>query len=210
MVDLKNFAIQLAGLLRGEFKPEAESYDQKDRATVILPEEAIRITIYRRYDHKAGQVGLDIDATDVPPQTFYGDKYKLPHITITTTRPLEILVKDIKRRLIEPAAAPLAERRKSRDQDQLQKEGLKSAVESLRRRFPQLTIHYPDPHGRTDRDRAPIYCSKPNLSGYVFWNGSVNIERIESMSENRFAQFLAMMTADEKVKSPKSKQDAPL
>lgn len=190
-LDARRFAEDLARAFGGTMIPESEEYEKQSSGDFTMPADGVKIRVYRSYIHKAEQVGLYISATDVPrdvESSLYGDKYKLPSITVSTARPLASLVKDIQRRLIDAAAPALAARRDMARQHAEAKTSMASAVAAMRRKFPDLRIEV-----NSKGTESTFYSSAPYLAGRIYNDGSVTIDRMGSMPANQFAAVLRVL-----------------
>lgn len=193
-IDVQRFAKDIAAQLGGTIIPEnPDAYDAKTSASFTMPEQ-LKIHVWHNYSHKGAQVGLSIAPTDVPQDlwsSMYGDKYKLPSITVSTDRPLSALAKDITRRLIEACASPVRERRAYAKQQQEHKDSLGVAVAALKKAFPALDLRVND-----KGTEATFYSSKPYMQGRVYVDGSVGIDRLGTISPEAFAKVMRLLSGE--------------
>lgn len=112
-------------------------------------------------------------------------EFALPEASVSVARPLAAIAKDITRRVIMPAAAPLAKRVEYAAAIVKRRKGVAEMAEELGR-FPGLTV-------RLERsgDSASLYASDPYLSGRLDSDGSVTLDRLSSLSLEKFAAVWA-------------------
>ena len=121
-----------------------------------------------------------------------GDEYKLPEATVSAERPLQAIAADIKRRVIEPAKAPIAKRREYAATLAKQANDLASTCARLRERFPGLSVTLKN--GATYS--ASLYHNTdagPYLSGQVHADGSMSIDRLGSLSADQFERVMTAL-----------------
>jgi transcriptional antiterminator Rof (Rho-off) len=132
--------------------------------------------------------GLNGHHRDIPR----GDEYQLPEATVNSSRPMAALVADIKRRVIDPAQAPIAKRREFVAACDQQVDDLKACVASLQTRHPLLKVTLKD----GERFSAALYRNandEPYLSGSVHADGSVSIDRLGSLTAQQFERLMAAL-----------------
>jgi hypothetical protein len=117
----------------------------------------------------------------------HGDDYKLPSIRVSVERPMATLVKDIKRRLVAPAQAPLAKRREHAAKISDNAAKLKATSERLRKAYPHLDVRLENDatYNGTFYNREGVY-----LNGRFDYNGGVTIDRIGSLSAEQFDRVM--------------------
>jgi hypothetical protein len=121
-------------------------------------------------------------------------EYKLPSATVTASRPLDKLAADIKRRVIDPAKAPIEARRKLAADLKQRESNLVAHAARMRREFPGLDVKVKD--GDTHSGSLYANGATPYLSGTFYADGSVSIDRIGSLSAKAFAKVWAAIQND--------------
>lgn len=124
------------------------------------------------------------------------DEYKMPKASVSGTRPLAALVKDIRRRVIEPASAPAAKRRELKTQREQWANNLAAHAERMRAAFPDLQVTVAE--GETYA--GSIYLNRDGgyLSGRLYSDGSVTIDRISQLNAEAFAGVMAALALNKK------------
>lgn len=121
-----------------------------------------------------------------------GDEYRWPEISVSVDRPMTALVKDINRRLIEPAAAPLAKRREHQARIESNRGDLRKQAERLRAAHPSLDVHPLD----KDQTQGGSFFNRDGsvyLNGRFYHDGRVQIDRIGSLSAEQFDRVMAAL-----------------
>jgi hypothetical protein len=124
-----------------------------------------------------------------------GEKYKLPRATVSATRPLGRILADIKRRVLDPSQAPLAELRAYAAQLAKQKDDLAATAERLRADHPGLSVNIKD----SSTHSGTIYRNGeggPYLSANFYADGSVSIDRLGSLSAEQFDRICRALYND--------------
>lgn len=191
-LDLKRFAGDLAKELGGKVVPNESQHDRYIRILINDTE----LTLSAGW--KSGEVNKvtvsiwpaeqALRHVDVPR----GDGFELPSATVSASRPLHRVAADIKRRVIEPATAPLAKRRERLIQVGERARDLKKSAERLRKQFPGLSIN-------TDQDRGQTGTVYYNADG-VYFNGRLNADgsvypdRLGTLTAEQFERLMAVLT----------------
>lgn len=157
------------------------------------------LSIYLRqgYGAKARRVTISCGASDrAAHQRAYshGRLPAFPSITVDPDRPLDVLVKDIKRRVIDAAVEPLAALKAA---DAAQGEAfasLQAAAARINARFPgAVTLSTVD----TVRE-APLYLNgggSAYLSGRLQSDGRLYVDRVGTVDAEKVERLLALLTA---------------
>jgi hypothetical protein len=104
------------------------------------------------------------------------------------------VVADIRRRLLDPAVEVAKVRKAHADKIGAQKSDLASTAETLRKRFPGLTVR----HDKDASQNGSIYRnddsgSGPYLSGRFYNDGKVTIDQLGSLSSEQFERVMAAL-----------------
>ncbi len=118
---------------------------------------------------------------------------KFPEMTVDASRPLDKIAADVKRRLIEPSAEPLAKVKELFAALAAQESSLAGNIARLRQAFPTATIRDPE----TNATSASFYLTTPDcyLSGTLKQDGSLYVERLGELKPGRLDKVLAALTA---------------
>jgi hypothetical protein len=138
------FARDLVPVLGAELQSDNEtSIDSEfNRPKLIIGD----LTIYLRVEHGAqkGRVGISCGNPALERQ-MTGTRPDFPRITVDASRPLNKLAADIKRRVIEDAAEPLAKLRAMVSGQQSERAECEAHAAKIRDAFPQARIEFGDP-----------------------------------------------------------------
>jgi hypothetical protein len=74
---------------------------------------------------------------------------EFPEATVDVTRPLDAIVRDVKRRVVDAAQAPMAALKEQVARGEQYTASLDAVVADLRKRFPKLRIDRGDPNARS-------------------------------------------------------------
>jgi hypothetical protein len=188
-VDLTRFVPDLAAALGGKvFRPEGYS-ESDQRLNIELDGFAISAS---QLWNDSTKVTLHINECErewLGSNEPYGDDYKMPSIRISVDRPMKALVADIRRRLIEPAKAPAAKRREYAAKMAESKSNLATVAAALRQRFPRLEVRDP----KDQVHATGLYLNSdagPYLSGTVYSDGKVSIDRLGQLSAEQFDRLM--------------------
>lgn len=195
VLDLTRFARDLAKELGGTLVPNEGPHDRWTRILVGETE----LTLYAGWKRgEVDKVTVNISAAtqtlahvDVPR----GNGFDLPSATVSASRPLHRVVSDIKRRVIEPAKAPLEKRRQRLAELQQQARTLVCAAARLRKRFPGLSVKTDD-RGQT----GTVYYN----AGGVYFNGRLNADgsvypdRLGTLTAEQFERLMTVLTEKKK------------
>ena len=124
----------------------------------------------------------------------YSEKFRLPQATVSVERPLAAIAKDIKRRVIDAAKAPLAEIAAYAAERQNSRDSLSMAVHAAKAAFPgaEESKNFP-------RDTHHCRLWLPNFSPIdVYADGDVHLERLPNVSLETAKAIIALIKADRK------------
>jgi hypothetical protein len=197
-LDVPRFAADLAVALGGTIDPDSEDYGGYRK--INLPDN-LQLSISQTHTYGAGdreKVTLRLRPTDVPNDlhsSFYGAKYRLPEIHVSTARPMDKIAADIKRRLFTAAADPIAAQRETARQRQEYRNKLAESVAAMRQEFPQLDIR------ERDKDRAEFFSGSIGhyLSGQIHSDGMISIDRMGSVSREQFLAICRILNSGKAV-----------
>lgn len=187
-IDVRPIAAELATILGGTVdgtNRDGETFDHW--ATIDIGADCIDI---RRA--KPTRLEISISANDVPAAIVGRiGCLKAPSVTIDGTRDSAAIAKDIKRRVIEPAQAGLADYR-AKAQDIKTRDGsLAAVVASLQADFPNLRFTLES--GRETASMAGGHKAATYCHARVEPNGDVYFERIGTLSADKARQILAIL-----------------
>lgn len=116
-----------------------------------------------------------------------GPEWNLPSASMSCERPMAALVKDIRRRVIEPSRAPLAKRRELLATIAARGRSLARVADYMRATGVDARLK--------DGDRSgTFYMSEPYVSGSFYDDGTVSIERLGSrFTVAKFEQLLFIL-----------------
>ncbi len=192
VLDLHSFAKDLCKALSGKLTARDKDEIANDRyASFTLGESKIGLTKCWKKSE------LDKVSVTIAPANFNlsyndtprGPEYKTPEATVSTSRPLDKIVADIKRRVIEPSKAPIAKLREHAAACDQQRSDLRDIASNLRSRYPLLQVTVKD----GERFSGKLYRNsndEPYLSGSVHADGSVSIDRLGSLTPAQFARLM--------------------
>jgi hypothetical protein len=194
-LDIHRFARDLAKAIGGKVIPQAPGEIINERyASIEIDGAAIGLTggwgrnDLEKVAVRISPLGLKLSYNDTPR----GDEFKTPEAKVSTARPLATIAADIKRRVIDPGAAPIAKLREHAAACVQQATDLRATADRLRKRYPGLSVTVKD----DARHSAPFYRNDnkgPYLSGTVYPDGSASIERVGSLSPEQFARVMAAL-----------------
>jgi hypothetical protein len=155
--------------------------------------EGLTITIRTGSGAKARRVTLAASAADTRATRMayaQGTLPRFPKITIDPDRPFDTLVRDIRKRVIDAGAAPLASLKALAGAQETASDALRQHAERLNAAFPgAVTV----PDDRT-KDTASVYLNKGvYLSGRLTSSGTLHIDRIGSLSGDKVERLLALL-----------------
>ena len=199
-IDLPQFAADLCKAMGGTLppvNPDRTSYDLARYQSFAL--DGCEIGLTRGWHRNEWNkitvcIAPPADAKLTYNQTPYGEGYKLPKATITATRPMDRIVADIKRRVIEPAKAPIAKRREHAEQLRQNANDLASTAARLRKSHPNLDIRVEQ--GATSSGSFFRQGEGPYLSGTFYADGSASINHIGSLTRKQFERLMRALYAE--------------
>jgi hypothetical protein len=192
-IDIKAFARDLAAPMGGTVLPNDDDYNGKRYAEIAFSDYTIGLTAGWQKNER-NKVAVSISPTGIKPShaSPYCDKYKLPRINVSVERPIGSVAADIVRRLIEPAKAPIAERRQYAENVDRAANGLQAAAAKLRAAYPPLSVTL----NQGETHAARIYNNNgagPYLTAQLYADGSVSIDRLGSLSAAQFERLMAAL-----------------
>lgn len=186
--DLERFARDLAPLIGGRF----EKTDSAWGAFIAIEGATVSVGKPAGSYRHCERVVLSIEATGIAhnDRPYYGrDDTKLPSITVSATRPIEAVAKEVKRRLIEPAQAPLAKRREYAANRVAERDKLTETVTQLRALYGEKAVSTKNGDGFT----AHLWISEPYVAANVSADGRVSIERVQTVTLEKFNAIVALL-----------------
>jgi len=197
-LNLARFVADLRAEMKGSTRPGSD--DSADPRWIKFGLDDVNLTVSK--ERKRGgdsetvtvtiePAGCQFRYADVPP----GDDFALPKANIHTGRPIGSIAADIKRRVIEPAEAPIAKRREYAALLRQEADKLTQVAARLGERCPGLAV--------TIRDRIGEFCVKnpvgefsggrPYLSGHFYHDGTVKIDRMDSLPWDTFDRLMVAL-----------------
>lgn len=202
VLDLHRFAADVCKLLKGKIVQQKHDEIVNERYVSIEIDGAVlgltkgwKRSELDKVTVNIGPLGLKLAYNDTPR----GPEYKTPEATVSTARPLDKIVADIKRRVIEPGKAPIAKLHEHAATCDQQRNSLVAVAADLRKRYPMLQVTVKD----GERFSAGLYRNandEPYLSGSVRADGSVSIDRLGSLSAEQFERVMAALYPKAKAK----------
>jgi hypothetical protein len=188
VIDVQRFAADLSKALGGApVEKGDESY--RDRYARFRLADGTIVDVTRSWHSREfDKVTISIDSASVKIEHNNrpsGDKYKLPKATVSVARPFARILADVKRRVLDPSQAPLAELRAYAAQLAQAKSDLAATAERLRKDHPGISVNIKD--GSTHS--GTIYRndeSGPYLSTNFYADGRVSIDRLGSLTADQF------------------------
>src|SRR5215475_3311872 len=111
-VNIPLFINDLAEAFGGRILPNKSDFPSNRQMTGSIAVGELEVMISSVWNDKT-KVSLSVQALDhkwLAGNEPYGDDYRTPSIRVSIDRPMKTLVKDITKRLLEPAKAPIAKR----------------------------------------------------------------------------------------------------
>ena len=195
VLDLHRFAADLCKALGGKMIPPVKGEAKNERWTSMEIGDAIigltkswKQSEVEKVSVSISPRGLSLGYNDTPR----GPEYALPSATVSTARPLASIAADIKRRVIDAAAAPMAKLREHAAACNQQRDDLQTVAADLRKRHPLLAVTVKD----GERFSASLYRNsndEPYLSGTVRSDGSVSIDRLGGLTAEQFERVMTAL-----------------
>jgi hypothetical protein len=187
-IDVRPIAAELAAILGGTVDGTNRDGETFDHWTTI-DIGADRIGIRRT---KNTRLEISISANDVPAAIVGRvGGFKAPSVTIDGTRDSAAIAKDIRRRVIDPAQAGLADYRAKAQAVQARDGSLADVVASLQVDFPNLRFTLEsgrETASMSGTSKAATYCH-----ARVEPNGGVYFERIGTLPADKARRVLAIL-----------------
>lgn len=186
-LDTVKLAEALAPLVGGTVeKREPGAYGR----TVIVMPDGLRLFVSGDYKAKRRAIISSYCPEELRQAA---GRVSFPDATVDAGRPIDAIARDIKRRVVEPAAEPLAKVRERAEQDRKARESLVAVCRDLQRKFPTLRIDLPE--GEAYQASFSAYGGPDgHVSGRISASGKVTIDRISSigleLAETLFAALL--------------------
>jgi hypothetical protein len=117
----------------------------------------------------------------------------MPSATVDTRRPLAALAKDIKRRVIDASAAPLARVKEMVDAQSSRLSSLQASAAKLTAAFPNITVTIKGDAATT----AEFYTtSDPSMHGILYQDGRICVQRIGGVDADKAMALFAALYLD--------------
>lgn len=138
------------------------------------------------YGAKMGRVKVSIGYAG--PYT-YDRRISWPSITVDASRPLDKIAADVKRRVIEPAAAPLAQLREIEAALANGRAAVEAQAAKITKCYPFASVKV-----KTGEAQADLYMNRDvYLSGRLNANGSLYVDRLGTVPPERLSAVLAAL-----------------
>jgi hypothetical protein len=188
-IDEERFANDLAKALGGT----VQCNDFKnDSIYVIVGQDRLFV----RADNWKKRINVSIDCAEQK----YGEydvgraNQRTESASVSPERPIAVIAKDIKRRVIDASQPALAARRAWQAEKIAAKASLASAAEGLRKQGVNVDIG-------SDEHEARVSVSGLYLYGRLSSSGLVSIDRIEGVSASAFLEIVKIVKANRKKES---------
>jgi len=186
---MQSFARDVAFHIGGKYVlPEGDDRSVNASYAHVELEGGLRLNISKSWETRGtDMVAVGIEAADVKSLGYVqGDDYKTPRAKVSSSRPIEKIAADIKRRVIEPSAAPIAKLRALLAQRNESAVNLTKAAAALRKEFPSLKVEVKD----GESYNGSVWNQGHYLSGSLYADGSVSISHIGSLSAEKFRRVM--------------------
>lgn len=187
--DSKRFLADLVAALGGS---DADPEYQGGRFNV----DGLAVYLRQGYGAKVRRVTVTSGTADKDAHRLAyarGSVPSFPSITIDPDRPLDVLVKDIKRRVIEASAEPMAALAALAAAQADTASQLKAAADRINAKFPgAVTVS-----GDDTKRNADVYLNGAGsyLSGRLNADGTLYVDRVGSVPAHKVEALLALLTA---------------
>ncbi|MGY3278146.1 hypothetical protein [Bradyrhizobium sp. S3.7.6] len=199
VTDVRAFASDLAKALKGGAlnKPREDIHDDKDnRATFMLGADLIIVT-GNRYGSK-GRVSVYIEAPEIKhaDRNHYSKDHKCSDATVSPdARSIDVIAKDIKKRVIDASQAALKLQREYAAIQVAARNNIVEHMHQLSSKLPGMNVHRRDQSAQT----AGVSSSSGDhyVSGTLNSDGTVSISHIGSMSMEKFVAVMNLLKKEE-------------
>jgi hypothetical protein len=190
-VDLQSFARDLAKALGGTSRASNNYPDDEQTIAFNGSHNVLELSAV----HREQRVVVRIVAADIP----FGDRYhafdghKTERATVSVVgRPIERIAADVRKRVIDASQAALSAQREFAKQQANNRAGIIAEVSELRADAPYLSIQ----HNKGEQ-QATIYNGGEShyLYATLHHDGTVNVQRLGSMSGEKFRALLKALNA---------------
>lgn len=184
VLDMKRFAKDLAKEMGGTLdKPPESGYDAERYASFKLGDETIGLTAgWKRSELE--KVTVTINPKTRVPYGFDRPDAKLPDAMVSVSRPLAAIAKDITRRVLEPAKAPLAIIRDILDKRTNDIATLKNVAAEIKAKGFEVRMADDATYS------GDFYAKGYDLSGRFNVNGRVDIKSMDNLTMTMFDKIV--------------------
>jgi len=198
VMDVQKFAADLAKALGGTYvAPKPNDMGAGERYAHIIVDDC-DIGITRGWENRnSDKVTFNIAPANCTlgyNDTPRGEEYKLPRASMSVSKPMNRLVADVKRRVIDPAKAPIAKRREHAAELKRRANSLVDVAAKLRAAHPGLEVKVAD--GSTYSGSIYRNGDGPYVSGSVYADGTVSIDRMGTLSPAQFDRVMRALFND--------------
>jgi hypothetical protein len=208
IVDLVRFGHDLAAALGWSIV-----LGEHGRVDLNSPDEKLALHLHNQTwsPAKASKVNISVSVTDIPfgdqPSVAHSPKYELPSATVSADRPMDSIVRDVKRRVIEAAAEPAEHRRQYAALCSAERGGLKATMQRMKALFGD-NIRFNEAQAsnhscpfswyyRAEGVNSPGY-GKFYIDGRVNSDGNITVDRMPNITIGVMnALITAALTAKE-------------
>lgn len=147
------------------------------------------LTVYIRAAKDLGRVEVGASAPALERSVSHYSRPTFPRVSSDTAKGIAKLAADLKRRVVDPAQAPLAELKGKVTAQTDARTELEAHATALRLSMPFLDIKVP---ADAQALEASVYCSKDSLylSGRLLSDGRLTIDRLSAIDTDRAAAVL--------------------
>jgi hypothetical protein len=195
-MDLPRFAADLAKELGGTVVPGEHARDQQ---TIAIGDN--QLNLYCHTYRKPVRVNVYINAPDVKhdDRNHYDKTHKAQDASVNPdARPIASIARDIKKRVIDASLEALQRQREYAALQAERRDGIKRQVAEITASCPELDVRL---HER--EQRATIYNrnGSHHVSGTLYADGTVSIERLGQVSRAKFEAILRLLNDTKGTKS---------
>jgi hypothetical protein len=189
--DMARFAADLAPLIGAAvaWRDDCDPHNERPR---LERNDGLVLYPSSPYHVPAGRVRIGIGAPEIERRLKYRpDKAKFGEITLDASRPLDKIAADVRRRLIEPAALPLAAFRLALAEQDADRARCEAHVAAICERFPNVSAKFAD-----ERDtQATLYANGGGafLSARLCSDGGLYVDRVGGVGADRAMAFIAAL-----------------
>lgn len=192
-LDTPRLVADLAKALGATVKPDEMAASEFSPGTIIIGE----MSIYVRSEHgaKKGRARISIGAPELARKLSHGGPDAFPAITVDASRPLDKLATEVRRRVIEPAAAPLAALKARIEGEHNARADCERHAARIRAAHPKANIAFRD--ASTTEANFYMNTSGGYLTGRLQPDGRLYVDRCGTVEGVRVDAVLAALFGEQ-------------